>query len=196
MAAVDRCALFDGNSQRNLTRLLGAAARVRRMKSTSNTRVAAAAGIAVALVAAGGAYAASKLHHGRSSSASAARGPGAPPFGMRGYDFRGAPPTGGFGFRHDGPGAIFDTVTGYLGISPQELFTQLRSGKTPAQIANATSGKSASGLVDALVAAEQKEHPDESASDIRARVSAFVNGAGFGFRGRPPGRFAPPATHV
>ena len=161
------------------------------MTPTRNTRIAAIAGIAVALVAAGGAYAASKLHNGsgaqRSGFGRFALAPGgfAPGYGLRGRDDGGSPD----GFRR-GPGDAFATVTSYLGISTQKLFTQLRSGKTLAQIADATSGKSAAGLIDALVAAEQKEHPDASASDIRARVTALVNGTGFGFHrfgGPPPG---------
>ncbi|HLM86594.1 MAG TPA: hypothetical protein VK272_10455 [Solirubrobacteraceae bacterium] len=42
----------------------------------------------------------------------------------------------------------------YLGVSRTDLRTQLRSGRTLAQIANSTSGKSASGLIDALVSAK------------------------------------------
>jgi hypothetical protein len=40
----------------------------------------------------------------------------------------------------------------YLGVSTDTLKDQLKSGKTLAEIANATSGKSAQGLVDYLVA--------------------------------------------
>lgn len=40
----------------------------------------------------------------------------------------------------------------YLGITPQELRTQLQSGKTLAQIADSTSGKSATGLQQYLLA--------------------------------------------
>jgi hypothetical protein len=49
--------------------------------------------------------------------------------------------------------AGLSAAASYLGLSQSELATQLRSGKTLAQIAAATPGKSAAGLVDALVAA-------------------------------------------
>jgi hypothetical protein len=52
----------------------------------------------------------------------------------------------------------------YLGTTPDALRTQLESGKTLAQIANATAGKSAAGLIDALVA------------DARTHITAMVNG--------------------
>ena len=54
----------------------------------------------------------------------------------------------GFGFGDD-----LSTAASYLGLSTDELTSQLRSGKTLAQIAGATSGKSVDGLVDALVGA-------------------------------------------
>jgi len=52
----------------------------------------------------------------------------------------------------------------YLGISARELHAQRRAGKTLAEIAGATPGKSAAGLIDALVAARRQV--------IAARVSA------------------------
>jgi hypothetical protein len=54
----------------------------------------------------------------------------------------------------------------YLGVTADGLRTQLQSGKTLAKIANATSGKSAQGLIDALVA------------DARAHITKLVNGSG------------------
>jgi hypothetical protein len=44
------------------------------------------------------------------------------------------------------------TVTSYLGLQPAQIEADLAAGQTLAQIANATPGKSASGLVDAIVA--------------------------------------------
>jgi hypothetical protein len=44
----------------------------------------------------------------------------------------------------------------YLGLTESELQTRLRSGKSLAEVANATDGKWADGLVDVLVAAAQK----------------------------------------
>jgi hypothetical protein len=51
-----------------------------------------------------------------------------------------------------GPGAV---AAGYLGVAPAQLQAQLRTGKTLAQVAEATAGKSTAGLVDALVAARR-----------------------------------------
>jgi hypothetical protein len=48
--------------------------------------------------------------------------------------------------------SLATTAAGYLGVSPSDLRSDLRSGKTLAQIADATPGKSSAGLVDALVA--------------------------------------------
>jgi hypothetical protein len=68
------------------------------------------------------------------------------------------------------------------------LTTQLQAGKTLAQVADATSGKSAAGLVGALVAAEKTElatavaagtvtqaQSDQIASTLTARFTALVN---------------------
>jgi len=50
-------------------------------------------------------------------------------------------------------GAWFGTaVTTYLGLQPSQIRADLAAGQTLAQIANATPGKSASGLVAAVVA--------------------------------------------
>lgn len=46
-----------------------------------------------------------------------------------------------------------NVVTGYLGVTSAQLRADLKSGKTLAQIADATPGKSAAGLVQALTAA-------------------------------------------
>ena len=73
-----------------------------------------------------------------------------------------APPPGpGFG---RGPGLELSAAATYLGISEDTLRSDLQSGKTLAQIADATSGKSASGLIDALVAA------------AKTRITALVDG--------------------
>jgi hypothetical protein len=90
---------------------------------------------------------------------------------------------------HGGPGGLLDAAATYLGTTPAGLIPQLRSGKTLAQIANATSGKSSGGLIAALVA-DAKQHLDSSApSDLEQRITDFVNGklprfGRFGF-GRP-----------
>jgi hypothetical protein len=56
-------------------------------------------------------------------------------------------------------------VAAYLGISPQELRSELRSGKSLAQIATAH-GKSVEGLVDAIVA-KAKERLDKAVANGR-----------------------------
>ncbi len=66
-----------------------------------------------------------------------------------------------------GPGGMhhgLSAAAAYLGLTESELQTKLQSGKTLAQVANATDGKSADGLIDALVAAAK--------TDIAADVSS------------------------
>jgi hypothetical protein len=95
--------------------------------------------------------------------------------------------------RHHGG---LETAANYLGISESALLDQLRSGKTLAQIANATSGKSAAGLIDALVADATRRFGTAVPSDLRDRITQLVNGAlpTIGPRGRHdhwlPGRRA------
>ena len=96
----------------------------------------------------------------------------------------------GFGHGHGGPGGDdFAAAATYLGLTPAALDAQLQAGKTLAQIADATSGKSAAGLVDALVAHEtteldaalkagtitQAQH-DQIVSGLKARFTALANG--------------------
>jgi len=50
----------------------------------------------------------------------------------------------------------FRAAAGYLSISAAQLQSELESGRTLAAIAGATSGKSESGLIDAIVAAKQE----------------------------------------
>jgi hypothetical protein len=93
--------------------------------------------------------------------------------------FRGHGPP--FGFR-GGRGDDMQVVADYLGTTVPSVLTQLMSGKTLAAIANATPGKSASGLIAALVAHEKTEHPNASTDELTTRVTALVNNA---FPGRP-----------
>jgi uncharacterized protein YidB (DUF937 family) len=125
----------------------------------------------------------------------------------------------GFGFGPDRGFGILDTAATYLGLSEDELRTAL-DGKTLAQVAK-DRGKSVSGLVAALVAAENKRIDEavasgrltkDQAADLKAgmqdRMQALVNGklpARDHFRGRsgfrpwpgspraPPALFGPPA---
>ena len=170
------------------------------MIRSRQSKLGLAAVAAVALAAGGAAFAASRMH-GSTPSARAGFGPGGaapatgrPPYGV---------PGGGFGDRRGfgrGVGAFgaLQAAATYLGVSQSELFSDLRSGKTLAQIANATSGKSEAGLVDALVQSEQKT--GQAGSDLKARITALVEGS----FGAPPGAMprrgttAPttPPTHI
>jgi hypothetical protein len=95
---------------------------------------------------------------------------------------------GGHGPGHDHGGGIQVAAT-YLGISLDSLRPQLEAGKTLAQIANATSGKSASGLIDALVADATTRFGANAPSDLRARITDLVNGV------RPPMGMGPRHGH-
>ena len=114
------------------------------------------------------------------------------------------PPTGPHG--HRGPHGGLDAGAGYLGLSETALQTQLQSGKTLGEIADATSGKSKAGLIAALVADENsrltqavkdghltQSQADALAANIEARVTDFVNGK-LPARpdGPPPGDGGPP----
>lgn len=192
------------------------------METTRNRKIGAAAVAVVALAGVGTALAASKLN-GHSASASGLRpggfatGPqqgGTPGQGFGrtdgyGFGFRNGGGPGRFGF--GGPGGGLSAAATYLGLSQTQLFSQLQSGKTLAQIANATSGKSASGLIDAMVAQQKSELEaavkagritqalaDRVEANLKQRVTDIVNGS-FGSRGRgfgPSGRgFGPPPSH-
>jgi hypothetical protein len=197
------------------------------MKTSTNRKLGAIAVAVVALVGVGAAVAASKLNGGSHTANAVAGGFGAVPnqgSQNQGTPNQGTPPSGGPFGRSDGNGGFrrgglfggLSAAASYLGISQQQLFTQIRSGKTLAQIANATSGKSASGLIDAMVA-EQKSNLDAAVksgritqamaaqieSNLKSRVTSMVNGqfgpgrGGFGDRGSgPPGGFngTPPGS--
>ncbi len=96
-----------------------------------------------------------------------------------------AAPAGGPGGGHDGmggrgggrgPGGGHNraAVATALGISEADLQTALQAGKSIAQVAT-EKGVSVQKVIDALVAAEQQEHPNEAVADITARVTKFVN---------------------
>ena len=193
------------------------------MQNSRNRKLGAIAVAVVALAGVGTAYAASKLHSSSSSTSAAARGGfaapaggqfGAPPsgngygrgFGGRGFGGRSFD---GRGFGLGGPGGSFTAAATYLGVSQAQLFTDIRSGKTLAQIANSTSGKSASGLIDAMVTAEKTEldaavksgritqaTADQIEANLKARVTQMVNnGFGrFGGAGGIHGFGSPPST--
>jgi hypothetical protein len=115
----------------------------------------------------------------------------APLLGLRG----GGP---GFGHHHH---YDLDEAAAYLELTEDALRTQLESGKTLAQVAQAQ-GKTVAGLIDALVAEEKQElaeavtagrltqaQADGRLTDLRARVADKVDGVrpqfggGPGFRG-------------
>ena len=113
---------------------------------------------------------------------------------------------------------VLSAAASYLGTTPSALVDQLRSGKTLAQIANQTSGKSADGLIAALVAdAKQKLAAAVTAgklsqtqagtitANLQQRITDLVNGTRpatpgpfhrrFGF-GSPHGDWRPPPGSV
>jgi len=101
-----------------------------------------------------------------------------------------------FGFRAAGGGLA--AAASYLGTTPVALVDQLRSGKTLAQIANQTSGKSADGLIAALVAdAKQKiaaavtagNLTQTQATTITANLQQWITDLVNGTRPTTPGPF-------
>jgi hypothetical protein len=113
-------------------------------------------------------------------------------FGFHGHAFHahgfrvGVPPVFGGPF---GPGGMFQAAATYLGLTQQALFAELRSGKTLAQVATATNGKSVSGLEDAMVASVQtkldagvkagkltSKQEQDILAHVRTMVDDMVNG--------------------
>ena len=127
-----------------------------------------------------------------------------PLFGVRGPGFGHGP-----GHVHGGFSAHLAAAATYLGVTEAELRTSLEGGKTLADVAK-EKGKSAAGLVDALVADETKEldaavtagkltkaQRDALVANAKQRFQDLVDGKapvrgafrdhdGFGFRGGPP----------
>src|SRR3954453_11080184 len=166
------------------------------MSPSRNRQLAVVAVAAVASIVSGAAYAATKLHsspRGASDAltvgrvfASSSSSTTTPPR----FD----------GDHHGGPGHHGDELAAaasYLGLTQAELLTQLQSGKTLAQVADGTSGKSKAGLIDALVKAETAEldaalkagtitqgQHDQMVAGLTARFTDMVNNGG---PGRGPG---------
>ena len=128
--------------------------------------------------------------------------PQRPGAGGMGPGFSGGPGFGGHGFAK---GDHLQAAATYLGISTNDLQTQLRSGKTLAEIAAATAGKTKDGLIAALVAdetaqidkavADGKISADQAAkikTGLTERVTQMVERSGpmgaRGFRGPRGGR--------
>ncbi len=187
------------------------------MDISRNRKLGVAAVVVVALAAGGAALAAGKLHGSSGSSSGLRGGPpgfsGSAPsgsfngprrFGYGSGGFRPRDGDGGFG-GGGGPFGGLSAASSYLGLSTSQLMTQVAAGKTLAQIANATSGKSASGLIDAMVAAQTKQldqavsngrltksQAEQLESNLKARVTSMVNGTfgpgRGGFGNRPDGQ--------
>jgi hypothetical protein len=88
-----------------------------------------------------------------------------------------------------GAGADPSAAARYLGVTPEQILSERRSGRSLAQIANTTSGKSAAGLIEALVSARKanlvaavaagslrRTNENKLLSTLRQRVTTEVNG--------------------
>jgi hypothetical protein len=94
---------------------------------------------------------------------------------------------GGHGFGDHvvfGRGDPIGAAASYLGLTEAQLQDQLASGKSLADVATATSGKTVSGLEDAIVAAITKDVNDtgltadqksQILANLKAKVDAMVN---------------------
>lgn len=161
----------------------------------------ALAGAAAALVLTGGGVAVAASNGSTTPTrpdASGAPQPPRAPDGARGFGFRGPGGPGhggagrGFGLGlggpgFGGPGEVARTAASYLGLSEDELRTQLRDGRSLADVARAE-GKEVDGLIDAIVTAATERLDravddgwlgararDAIVRDLRARVTEFVN---------------------
>jgi hypothetical protein len=80
---------------------------------------------------------------------------------------------------HHHKGGMLAAAASYLGSSPVQLKSELRSGKSLAEIANASSGKSSRGLIEALETADKQKLAAVAAS-LPARITAKVDRPGAG----------------
>jgi hypothetical protein len=78
-------------------------------------------------------------------------------------------------------------AAGYLGVTSAQLSSELSSGKTLAQIADATGGRSSAGLADSLVAAHRAKLAAAGAK-LPQRIAAEINRAGGPARAGVAGR--------
>jgi hypothetical protein len=152
-----------------------------------------AVAVGVAAAAAGGVAISSAAHS--SNAVAAATGDTRGFGGAQPGNGRFGPPGGG-GPRGFG-GQSLAAASTYLGLSTSELLTKLQAGTTLAAVANGTSGRSAAGLIAAMVAAEKQQieqavtagtltraQADQTESALEQRVADRVNGS---FRGGPLG---------
>jgi hypothetical protein len=111
-----------------------------------------AAGLVDAIVSARAARLAEEAHAGRQTKANAS---GRLARLRRRIEVEVNKTVGTAGARGTAGGASLLTAARYLGVSAAELREQLLSGRSLAQIAEATHGKSTAGLIDALVSARK-----------------------------------------
>jgi hypothetical protein len=88
--------------------------------------------------------------------------------------------------RHRRGGALA-TAAGYLGVTPTQLRGELRSGKSLAEIADSTGGRSEAGLIAALEAAG-KERLSAAAAKLPSLITAEVDRNGGPANARAGGR--------
>jgi hypothetical protein len=110
-----------------------------------------------------------------------------------------------------GRGGVAGTASRYLGISPEALARERQSGKSLAQIAESTPGKSVAGLKAAILEQAKKRLDagvsrgritSKEESQLLARLSARMQSLlersgprlGVGPKGSPPGPPGPPAN--
>lgn len=74
-------------------------------------------------------------------------------------------------YEAEGGRASLSAATSYLGVTAKQIRGDERSGRSLAQIADATSGKTAAGLIDALVAARKANIAAAVASGRLSRAS-------------------------
>ena len=77
--------------------------------------------------------------------------------------------------RHSDRTDLLAVAASYLGATPEVLRSELQSGKSLAEIADATSGRSAQGLIQTLEAAAKKKL-HAAATRLSARIVAKVDG--------------------
>jgi hypothetical protein len=156
------------------------------------SKIGALAVVAVALVVAGGAFAAGKHHGSKTATATG--------LSIGSFVSSATAKTTKDGGSGRGPSDELAAAATYLDLSQADLQTGLQSGKTLAQVADATSGKSAAGLIDALVTAEKTElkaavtagrltqaQADQITPNLKARFTDLVNGVRPAHGGGGPG---------
>jgi len=162
---------------------------------------------------------AGKLTQAQASKLEQAINNGAPlPFGGPGFPGRGGrfgpggpggfgPPGLGMGIR-GGPFALGSAALKYLGISAATLKSDIAAGKSLAQIADSTPGKSAAGLESALVDARKADLDKAVANKmltaaqetkllatLQQRIHALVNMSFKNFKGGLLRKFKAPGLH-